>query len=131
MNKVNYRPVSLLIVISKIYKYVIFGQVSDDIDPISEDLLCALHKRYSCQSTLIKAIDDWKISLDRNQMTGAVFMDLLKAFSFAKIHVYGLSLNACDHFSYRCNRFQRVNIMGCHKKKTSYSEGIYTWALIV
>ena len=128
LNKVNYRPVSLLTVISKIYESVMFDQVSDYFGSIFEDLLCAFRKKYSCQSTLIKAIDDWKVSLDRNQMIGAVFMDLSKAFDclphgliIAKLHLYGLSLDACDLFSsYLCNRFRRVKV------KTSRSE----WAVI-
>ena len=61
---------------------------------------------------------DWKVSLDRNQMFGIVFMDLSKAFDclphgliIAKLHAYGLNLNACDLLSsYLCNRFQRVRV---------------------
>ena len=119
LNKVNYRPVSLLTVISKIYESVMFDQVSDYFDPIFEDLLCAFRKKCSCQSTLIKAIDDWKVSLDHNEMVGTVFMDPSKAFDclphgliIAKLHAYGLSINACDLFSsYLCNRFQRVKVL--------------------
>ena len=118
LNKVSYRPVSLLTVISKIYEFVMFDQVSDYFGSILEDLLCAFRKKYSCQSTLIKAISDWKVSLDGNQMIGAVFMDLSKAFDclphgliIAKLHAYGLSLDACDLFSSSlCKRFQRVKV---------------------
>ena len=128
LNKVNYRPVSLLTVVYKIYESVMFDQVSDYFGSIFEDLLCVFRKKYSCQYTLIKAIDDWKVSLDRNQMIGAVFMDLSKAFDclplgliIAKLHAYGLSLDACDLFSsYLWNRFQRVKV------KISRSE----WAVI-
>ena len=62
-----------------------FDQVSDYFDPIFEDLLCAFCKNYSCQSTLIKAIDDWKVSLDRNQMVETIFMDLSKAFAYPMV----------------------------------------------
>ena len=34
LNKVNYRPVSLLTVISKIYESVMFDQVNDYFDPM-------------------------------------------------------------------------------------------------
>ena len=80
LNKVNYRPVSLLTVISKIYESVMYDQVRDYFHPIFEDLLCAFRKKYSCHSTFIKAIDDWKVSRDHNQMVGTVFMDLSKGF---------------------------------------------------
>ena len=78
-----------------------FDQVSDYFDPIFEDLLCAFRKKYSSQSTLFKAIGDWKIFLDRNQMVGTVFMDLSKAFAclsrgliIVKLHSYDLSINS-------------------------------------
>ena len=99
--------------------------------------MCAFRKKYSCQSTLIKAIGDWKVSLDHNQMAGIVFMDLSKAFDWlphgliiVKLHAHGLSLNARDLFSsYLCNRFQRVKVNNIHQKV--YPPGIYTWAPIV
>ena len=80
LNKVNYRPVSLLTVISKIYESVMFDQVSDYFGSIFEDLLCAFCKKYSCQSTLIKAIDYRKVSLDRNQMIGGCLYGSLEGF---------------------------------------------------
>ncbi len=32
------------------------------------------------KSTLIKMIEDWKMALDKQQTTGATFIDLSKAF---------------------------------------------------
>ena len=43
-------------------------------------LVCTIRKKYSCQSTLVKMIEDWKESLDMNHVIGALFMDLSKAF---------------------------------------------------
>ena len=43
---------------------------------IFEDLLCAYRKNYSCQSVLVKMVDDWKVLLDRNHIIGVVFMVL-------------------------------------------------------
>ena len=72
-----------------------FDQVSDYVDPIFGDLLCAFRKKYSCQSTW--AIDDWKVSLDHNKMVGTlVCMDpVSKAFDclphgliIAKLHMH-------------------------------------------
>ena len=82
-------------VISQIYESVMFDQVSDYFSSIFEDSLCAFRKKYSCQSTLIKVIDDWIVSLDRIQMIGTMFMDLSKAFDcfsngliIAKLRLY-------------------------------------------
>ena len=63
-------------------------------------------RKYSCQSTFIKMIEDWKESLDQNNVIGALFMDLSKKFDslphgllIAKFRAYGLSLSACDLLS--------------------------------
>ena len=52
-------------------------------------------------------IEDWKESLDTNDVIGALFMVLSKAFDslphgflIAKFRAYGLSLSACDLLSY-------------------------------
>ena len=63
-------------------------------------------KKYSCESTLIKSIVDWKLNLDSNQMIGTVFLDIWEdldswynGFMIAELRAYGLSRNACDFFS--------------------------------
>ena len=65
-------------------------------------------------------IEDWKESFDKNNVIGAIFMYLSKAFHslphgllIAKFRAYGLSLSACDlQSSYLSNRHQRVKIKG-------------------
>ena len=75
-----------------------------------------LSQKYSCQSLLIKMVDEWKIAFDKGCITGAVFMDLSKAFDclphsllVAKCHAYGHTMPACDYLS---QRKQRIKI-GC------------------
>ena len=57
-------------------------------------------KGYSTNHVFIRFIENWKISLDKNLFTGAVLMDLSKAFDsiphdllIAKLHAYGLSFD--------------------------------------
>ena len=83
---------------------------------VSNDLLCVDRKNYSCQSVLVKMVDDWEVLLDNNHIIGVIFMDLPKAFDClphglftAKLRAYGSSENACDLIaSYLSNRYQRV-----------------------
>ena len=72
----NYRPVNVLTVISKIYETLMNEQLSDYFMTILNKLLCAFRKNYSCQSLLVKMVDEWKMALDKRYITGAVFMDL-------------------------------------------------------
>jgi len=114
----NYRPVSILTTISKIYESVMNDQMLDFLIKLFNDLLAAFRKGHSCQSLLIRLIEDWKKALDNKEIVGALFMDLSKAFDclphgllVAKLHAYGFSLSACDLIcSYLSGRKQRVKI---------------------
>ena len=80
LDKVNYRPVSVLTAISKLNESVMNDQLGRYFVNIFHELLFAFRKQYSCQSTLVKMIEDWKPSLDKKNVIGALFMDLSKAF---------------------------------------------------
>ena len=104
--KGNYRPVSILTTISKLYESTINDQLLGHFSDIFDTLLCAFRKGYSCQSLLLKCIDDWKVAIDNNKNVGALFMDLSKAFDclphsllISKLHAYGLTLSACELIS--------------------------------
>ena len=120
LNKGNYRPVSVLTAISKIYEGVIYEQMYDHFVSIFDDLLCAFRKKYSCQSLLVKFVDDIKRCLDNKLIVGVIFMDLSKAFDclshgllISKLHAYGLTVSACELISsYLSNRMQRVKLAG-------------------
>jgi hypothetical protein len=81
-------------------------------------MLSAFRKGLSCQTILIKLIEDWKSALDNKQYIGAVLMDLSKAFDclphnllLEKLRAYGLSENATALMSsYLSQRRQCVKI---------------------
>ena len=52
----NYRPVSILTVISKLYETVLNTQMVDHFYALFNELLAAFRKSYSCQTLLIKFI---------------------------------------------------------------------------
>ena len=130
--KENYRPVSILTAMSKIHEDLMNDQLYAYFEDIFEELLNAFRKKYCCQSLLTKLIKDWKISLDSNQIVGAVFMDLSKAFDclphsliIAKLHAYGLSLDACKFLSgYLSGRHQRVKIQNDRSNWKLISKGV-------
>ena len=130
--KNNYRPVSILTSLSKIFESVMNDQMYGYLSKILETLLSAFRKGYSCQSLLIKFIEDAKSALDKGEYVGALFMDLSKAFDclphgllIAKLHAYGFSESSCELLaSYLTDRNQRVKIGNTRSDWLPLSKGV-------
>ena len=128
----NYRPVSVLTGISKLLETVINDQMYAYFCEIFNDFLCAFRAGYSCQSLLVKVIDDWKNALDKKEYVGALFMDLSKAFdclphslTISKLHAYGSSLPACELISsYLSHRQQRVKLGNARSDWVELEKGV-------
>ena len=95
-------------------------------------MLSAYRKGYSCQSILLKFIEDVKQALDNKKIVGALFMDLSKAFDclphcllIAKLRAYGLTVPACELIaSYLSDRKQRVKIANAKSDWKYLEKGI-------
>ena len=118
MSKKNYRPVSILNSISKLFEKLIQQQLNPFFDQKLSKYLCGYRKRNSTQYALLNLIESWKKYRDNNGYSAAVLMDLSRAFYtinhdllLAKLHAYGVSTNALKlMMSYLQNRHQRTKI---------------------
>ena len=80
--------------------------------------LCGYRKGFNTQYTLLSVIEKWKETLDGKGYTGAVLMDLSKAFDtinhellIANLYAFRLSKDALKLiFSYISDRWQRCRI---------------------
>ena len=132
LNKNNFRPVSILTGISKIYEGVLNDQLSAHFDVLFHKMLSAFRKGYSCQSILLKFIEDTKNALDDKKLVGVLFMDLSKAFDclphgllVSKLSAYGLTDSACELMgNYLSGRMQRVKIAGTKSQWKSLDKGV-------
>jgi hypothetical protein len=130
--KENYRPISILPILSKIYEGILNDQLQDYFEDILSILLSAFRKRYRCQAILLKVVEDWKKALDNHQTTGAILIDLSKAFDtiphkylLKKLQNYGLSENAVKLISsYLKNCSQRVKIGDVYSEWTDVKCGV-------
>ena len=121
LNKENFRPVSLLPVISKIYERSMHEQLSDHLNASFHPFLAAFRKGFGCQSTLLRLLEDWRKALDNQQCVGAILMDLSKAYDClphrlltAKLKAYGLLEGAVKLLdSYLEDRSQQIRL-GTH-----------------
>ena len=101
LEKGNYRPVSVLPVLSKIFERAIHCQLVEFFNHHFNDYLSAFRPGYGCQTVLLKVLEDWKRALDENKYLAAILMDLSKAFDciphnllLLKLKAYGLADNA-------------------------------------
>ena len=130
--KGNFRPVSILTSISKIYENVLNNQLLGHFYAIFNDLLSAFRKGHSCQSSLLKFVEDMRNALDQKHAVGALFMDLSKAFDclphsllVAKLHAYGLTPAACCLLgNYLSGRRQRVKISNARSTWETLAKGV-------
>ena len=96
LKKENYRPISVLPVISKNFEKVIFSQISEYIDKYLNPILCGFRKGHSTAHALFKLIQAWQKELDKSGYIATILMDLSKAYDcishdliIAKLEAYG------------------------------------------
>ena len=117
-NKENYRPVSVLPTVSKIFERNIYDQIYNYISPYLSPYLCGFRKGYSAQDCLVIMLERWKKALDNKKVAGALLTDLSKAFDcvnhellIAKLEAYGFDKNSLGFiFDYLNNRMHRTKI---------------------
>ena len=59
-NKANYRPISLLPIISKIFERVLFEQIEKFSEKILSPKLCSFRKGHSTQHALLNLLKNWQ-----------------------------------------------------------------------
>ena len=94
LNKHNFRPINILPCVSKIFERVYNDQMVEYFCKVISKFLVAFRKGYSCETTVLKMVEDWKEALDNKMIVGAMLVDLSKALT-ACLTAYSL-LN-CVH----------------------------------
>ena len=122
-DKTNYRPISILPNLSKIYERFMQNQMYPYLNQIFSKYQCGFRKGYNAQHCLMAMIEKWRKFLDIGSHTGALLTDPSKAFDCidhelltAKLHTYGFDNDALKFiYSYLKGRKQRT------KKNSLYS----------
>ena len=117
--KNNYRPVSILSNISKVYERIMFKQMSELFESsFFSKYQCGLRKGFSAQHCLVSMLEKWKSATDNKKSFGALLTYLSKAFDclshkllIAKLNAYGFNMSALRFVhNYLKNRIQRTKI---------------------
>ena len=115
-SKENYQPVSILPVISKIWK-LLCNRITPFMDQFLSKYQCVFRKGFNAQHYLLVMLQKWKNAVNTKKVFGAPLIDLSRAFDcfphdliIAKLNAYGfiLALNLIQN--YLPNRRQRTKI---------------------
>ena len=117
-DKENYRPISLLPTVSKVFEKLLSKQLIKFFENKLSKFLCGFRKCHSTQHALANLLQKWQKTLDNSGIVGAVLMDLSKAFDclshdllIAKLAAYGVGPNSLKFLlTYLNSRKQRVRI---------------------
>jgi len=122
LNYLNYRPISLLSVFSKIYEKLIYSRTYTFLDDnkLINTKQFGFRSNHSTNHALLNITERIKALVDTGQYVCGVFIDLEKAFDTVnheylcdKLKFYGLRGNVNELFkSYLSNRKQYVSING-------------------
>ena len=116
--KKDYRPASLIPIVSKLYERNMYDQVYSYIDQFLSPYLFGYRKNHSTEQCLTIMIGTWKKALDQQQSAGGILTDLSKAFDcinhnllIAKLEAHGFDKNALTFiYDYLKDRKQRTKI---------------------
>ena len=77
--KENYRPVSILPSLSKIYGKITFTQMTKFFETFFYRYRCCFRRCFNSQQSLLRMLEKWKRSVDKGKFLGALLTDLGKA----------------------------------------------------
>ena len=96
-DKCNYRPVSILPLLSKVHEKVIYNQLCDYSESFLNNIICGFRKAHSTQHALFKLLQSWQQVLHNGGFIDTILMDLSKAYDciphnlwIAKLECYGV-----------------------------------------
>ena len=117
--KVNYRPVTVLPALNNIFERLLARQTYELHLEILSDFISAYRKLHSCETSLLRLAEDWRMMRDRWELVAVVSMDhLFKAFDviqypllLSKLKAYGMDNKRCALLRhYLSGRSERVKI---------------------
>ena len=92
--KSKYRPVSILVLLEKVFERGVQKQLVHYFNPFLSKFLSAYRKGYSFESVSLYLIEDGKGALDKNSVVGTVIMDSSKAFDLIPHDLFLAKLSA-------------------------------------
>ena len=116
----NYRPISLLPIVSKVMACCIYNQLIEDISGQPYNLQHGFLKGKSTTSQLLEVLNEIGQMLDNRVQVDTIYLDFAKAFDrvhhhllLKKLHLFGYNDSLfCCVSDYLSNRFHKVTVIG-------------------
>ena len=134
LNVNNYRPISLLHVISKLIERIVYNRVYSYFNKnnLFYKLQFGFWKNYGTNHAVTKLFEIVTDAFEQKKFVLGVFLDLSKAFDtinynvlFSKLHYYGISGCALNWFQgYLSNRLQQVEYRNNLSSPCHLSHGV-------
>ena len=117
-DKENYRPISTLPNLSKVYKRLMYNQIYSYFHAIISKFQRRFWKGFNAHCCLLAMVEKWRKTLYEGGETEAVLTDLSKTFDCidhnllkAKLNASGFAKQTIDFiYSYLTKRKQRTNV---------------------
>ena len=134
----QYRPVSLIPIVSKLFERNMFNQISSYIDKYLSPYLFGYRKGHNTEQCLVIMIEAWKKALDEKCSAGGILTDLSKAFDclshellIAKLDAYGFGKSALEFvYDYMKNRKQRTKVNGSYSSWKDLLYGVQQGSIL-
>ena len=128
----NYRPISLLCIVSKVMERYIYNNVFKVVEPIINTNQHGFMNGKSCTTQLLTVYDEIGKHLDEGKQTDMIFLDFSKAFDSVnnnmlihKLHKLGFSGKLLLWISdYLKDRSQRVVLDGVSSEFVPVTSGV-------
>ena len=131
----NYRPVSNLIFLSKVLEKIVLQQLQDHCKTFNllPTYQSAYREHHSCETALIKLMDDLLWNQENGELTVMTFCDLSAAFDTVKINILLNVLEKCFGIeelglqwvcSYLTDRSFTVKVNDCLSSKMELKTGV-------
>ena len=105
----NYRPISLLLIVSKVMERCIFTALRDHVFNLISACQHGFIAGRSCVTQLVEVLDQIGTKLDRGGQVDIIYLDLSKAL-YTSVWCWGNLLTRLE--SYLHNRYLGVTILG-------------------
>ena len=78
VEKVNFRPVTVLSAVSKIFEHIPHQQLADHFDNVFHNYMFGYRKYHGCSTALLSLTEQWKKDLVKHDIIGTIAIDLSK-----------------------------------------------------